>query len=153
MTVHGRTLDHLHAFDADNDKPAEVVRAFVRGSWRALAACRGVSRDLFFPLPGDTGTGAAKAVCARCVVQGECLDAALAMSYAEDYGVLGGLTRQERRMMRRRLRVVAVDHHEAAVLGPHSEDATVLRHVHRLVEPIASDATSCASMAGGAASV
>lgn len=73
------------------------------GQWRDRAACRGVDSELFFPTAESgpvrtTQVAAAKAVCARCPVRGECLDEALARI---PYGVAGGLTEHERRTLRR----------------------------------------------------
>jgi hypothetical protein len=72
--------------------------------WREQAACRGVDPELFFPAAesGPTRTAqvaAAKAVCAGCPVRQECLAEALARI---PYGICGGLTEHERRMLHRR---------------------------------------------------
>lgn len=74
--------------------------------WRDWAACRTEDPELFFPV-GDSESGpvveqvaAAKAVCARCPVVGECLSFAL-VGISE--GVAGGLSAEERRELRRRL--------------------------------------------------
>lgn len=78
-----------------------------RRGWRTEALCRGVETDLFFPA-GELGeepvqqAEAAKAVCARCPVQTECLEYALATDQA--FGVWGGTTEAERRSIRRRRR-------------------------------------------------
>ncbi|NMH97976.1 WhiB family transcriptional regulator [Pseudonocardia acidicola] len=67
--------------------------------WRSRAACRSVDPELFFPVV-EVGPmcaaqiEAAKAVCGRCPVLGECLSFALAYLA---YGVAGGLTAEERR--------------------------------------------------------
>jgi WhiB family redox-sensing transcriptional regulator len=45
----------------------------------------------------------AKAVCARCPVAAQCLDYALATG--QQHGVWGGTSEEERKAMRRRLRV------------------------------------------------
>jgi hypothetical protein len=55
-----------------------------REDFRHLAACRGVDPEVFFPtaedgLQLDAQVAAAKAVCARCLVQSECLAWALVM--------------------------------------------------------------------------
>lgn len=64
-------------------------------SWRARALCAEVGGDVFFPEKGEPA-GDAKAVCARCPVQGECLWDALERGDVT-YGVLGGMSPQERR--------------------------------------------------------
>lgn len=77
----------------------------VGGGWRDRAACRTEDPELFFPV-GDPESGpvveqvaAAKAVCARCPVVGECLSFALV---AIPEGVAGGLSAGERRELLRR---------------------------------------------------
>lgn len=72
--------------------------------WRLRARCRDYPGDLFFPL-GTTGPAQlqaeeAKAVCRRCPVMAECLRWAL--QTGQEYGIWGGLTEEERRIMRRR---------------------------------------------------
>lgn len=71
--------------------------------WRDRAACRNSDPDLFFPV-GSTGPAleeirAAKALCARCPVQDQCL--AFALETNQDSGVWGGATEEERRKLRR----------------------------------------------------
>ncbi|MEV6028378.1 WhiB family transcriptional regulator [Streptomyces sp. NPDC052036] len=66
--------------------------------WLRHAACLGEDPDLFFPV-GSTGpaleeTAAAKRVCRRCPVIGECLDWALRSG--QTAGVWGGTGEQER---------------------------------------------------------
>jgi WhiB family redox-sensing transcriptional regulator len=70
--------------------------------WRQHAACRSSSPDLFFPV-GTVGPAlgeieAAKAVCARCAVQGPCLEFALVTN--QEFGVWGGTSEEERRRLR-----------------------------------------------------
>jgi len=67
--------------------------------WQASANCLGVDPDLFFPERGGS-TREAKEVCAGCVVRDECLDYAL--STGEKFGIWGGLSERERRLVRRR---------------------------------------------------
>ena len=71
--------------------------------WRERASCASVDSDLFFPV-GATGPAvaqiaAAKAVCATCPVQPECL--AFAIATNQEYGVWGGTSEEERRALRR----------------------------------------------------
>ena len=71
--------------------------------WRDQAACRHCSPELFFPA-GTTGAAvheiaAAKAVCAACPVQSQCLRFALRTGQA--YGIWGGTTEDERVSLRR----------------------------------------------------
>jgi WhiB family redox-sensing transcriptional regulator len=74
--------------------------------WRADAACAQVDPDLFFPV-GVTGPAvgqiaAAKAVCSGCPVRSECLEFAIATN--QEYGVWGGASEEERRVLRRQWR-------------------------------------------------
>ena len=71
--------------------------------WRDEAACAVTDSDLFFPV-GVTGPAvgqiaAAKAVCATCAVQAQCLEFAIATN--QEYGVWGGTSEEERRVLRR----------------------------------------------------
>ena len=71
--------------------------------WRDQAACADVNPDLFFPV-GVTGPAIpqiarAKAVCAQCPVRSECLEFAITTN--QEYGVWGGTSEEERRVLRR----------------------------------------------------
>ena len=75
--------------------------------WRALAACRSVDANLFFPT-GTTGSAlaqvqAAKAFCRSCPVQRACLEFALETN--QENGVWGGKDEVERRRLRREWRL------------------------------------------------
>lgn len=78
--------------------------ASAEADWRHLAACAGSpDPDIFFPV-GNTGPAldqieAAKEICIPCPVRNECLEWAL--STRQDAGVWGGLSEDERRMLRR----------------------------------------------------
>lgn len=72
-----------------------------RPRWHAQAACRGRGTGAFFPSPGDSLT-AARAVCASCPVQAECLSAAVADAGLQ--GFWGGTSERDRRLIRRELR-------------------------------------------------
>lgn len=76
----------------------------MRSAWREQAACATADSRLFF---GHRGEGqqercrreaAAKAICARCPVRQAC--AADALAHREPFGVWGGLTESERRVLR-----------------------------------------------------
>lgn len=84
------------------DHESHVTRypiPFDRAPWMRHAACRGKDREMFFPRRGEN-VSEAKAVCATCPVKAECADYGL----PEKYGVWGGLTDQERRVIRRERR-------------------------------------------------
>lgn len=84
-----------------------------RESWRARAACRSLDPDLFFPV-GTTGAAlaqieAAKAVCRGCPSRTECLEFALATN--QEAGIWGGLSEEERRVLRDRRAASATRRH------------------------------------------
>jgi WhiB family redox-sensing transcriptional regulator len=67
-----------------------------RSAWWRDALCAQVGPEIFFP---DQGASAlpAKRVCAGCPVRSECL--AEALGRGERFGVWGGLSERERRVM------------------------------------------------------
>lgn len=67
-------------------------------AWRDDAACKGLSADLFFSGKGEP-THQARAVCAECPVQPECLEHAQAQP--ERFGLWAGLSERQRRVIRR----------------------------------------------------
>lgn len=74
--------------------------------WSKQAACRDADPRAFFPRKGDNGL-AAKAICATCPVQGECLETALEWEETEGvvpHGVFGGLSGIQREKLIRRRR-------------------------------------------------
>jgi WhiB family transcriptional regulator, redox-sensing transcriptional regulator len=72
--------------------------------WAASGACRHSDPELFFPVtaigPAASQVARAKAVCRRCPVRDQCLEFALDSGQA--FGVWGGTTGEERRLIRRR---------------------------------------------------
>jgi WhiB family transcriptional regulator, redox-sensing transcriptional regulator len=71
--------------------------------WRESAACRRADPELFFPI-SSIGRGAAeaqqaKAVCAHCPVQPQCL--AFALATGQEFGIWGGYDERELRLLRR----------------------------------------------------
>lgn len=74
--------------------------------WRQDAACRDIDPNLFFPI-GVTGDAieqiaTAKEICSACPVRLECLDFAITSN--QEFGVWGGTSEDERRMLRRQWR-------------------------------------------------
>lgn len=67
--------------------------------WIELAACRGLDAALFFPTRGEWTRGEAREVCGGCPVRAECLEHAL--EAGEKFGIWGGKTERQRRVMRR----------------------------------------------------
>jgi WhiB family transcriptional regulator, redox-sensing transcriptional regulator len=74
------------------------VRPAAERDWRAKAACRFFDPELFFPIsnsgPSLNLVTRAKAVCAACEVQPECL--AFALRTRQNHGIWGGMTEDER---------------------------------------------------------
>lgn len=67
------------------------------GAWAAQGACIGKDSTLFFPdRENSTEIPRAKAVCKTCPVREPCLDEALKSPIADDEGIWGGTTKQER---------------------------------------------------------
>ena len=73
-------------------------------TWQVKAACRGPQAVVFFPPPQFERKAErlererrAKAICAACVAQQECLDYALEIR--EPHGIWGGLNEAERRAL------------------------------------------------------
>ncbi len=77
--------------------PATATPAL--GEWHGRGLCVGDDPDVFFPPHGDPGTQA-RQICAACAVRGDCLGYAI---NADEFGVWGGLDRQERRELLRRV--------------------------------------------------
>src|SRR5215467_6772197 len=77
-----------------------------RAGWWTRAACASADPELFFPIsysgPALRQVAQAKAICARCPIQRECLRYALDAGYIQ--GVWGGMTEEERRRLARRER-------------------------------------------------
>lgn len=77
-----------------------------RANWWSRAACATADPELFFPIsrsgPAVRQVTRAKAVCAPCEIQRECLRYALGAGSIQ--GVWGGTTEEERRRLLRRNR-------------------------------------------------
>ncbi|HTJ74119.1 MAG TPA: WhiB family transcriptional regulator [Acidimicrobiales bacterium] len=91
--------------------------AAVEDDWRALAACRSVDANLFFP-NGNSGPAlaqlqAAKAFCRACPVQCACLNFAIETN--QEDGIWGGKDETERRRLRREWRRTQAGRATAAV--------------------------------------
>ena len=77
--------------------------------WRDRALCRDTDPELFFPV-GTTGTALtqidrAKQVCGECTARDECLEFSLTTN--QDSGIWGGLSEEERRVIRRQRAALA----------------------------------------------
>lgn len=76
--------------------------------WKDRGACKGFDKtepDLMWPTPATPPReiNRAKAICATCPVQPECLTAGL----GEHHGIWGGTTPRERRKLRRQIQAGA----------------------------------------------
>lgn len=87
-----RRLDQL------STRPEPLSLADMLPEWHLQAACRGMDSDLFFP-PAGSDARDARAVCATCPVQRECL--VWAVENNPHFGVWGGTTLMDRRDIRR----------------------------------------------------
>jgi len=74
--------------------PQPLTHLFIDQPWADQALCAQTDPEMFFPDKGGS-TREAKAVCAQCFVQAECLDWALTTN--ERFGIWGGLSERERR--------------------------------------------------------
>lgn len=79
--------------------------------WQARALCAQTDPEAFFPEKGGSPRPA-KAVCAGCPVRAECL--AFALEHDERFGVWGGLSERERRVLRTGRAAAGADEAEAA---------------------------------------
>jgi WhiB family transcriptional regulator, redox-sensing transcriptional regulator len=89
--------------------PSVVQATWNHHEWRLEASCRDLRTELFFPV-GLTGEAIvqadlAKKICSECPSQNACLEFALRTH--QDYGVWGGATEDERRIIRRQRRQAA----------------------------------------------
>jgi WhiB family redox-sensing transcriptional regulator len=69
-----------------------------RRDWRDRARCADIDPEVFFPEIGEP-TDPGKRVCTSCQVKAECL--AHALEHHERFGIWGGLSEQERRLLAR----------------------------------------------------
>lgn len=75
-------------------------------SWDNYARCRHADINLFYTNT-PTARKEAIAMCNKCHVRAECLADALSQNAETDFGVRGGTTARQRRMMRRQERKMA----------------------------------------------
>jgi WhiB family transcriptional regulator, redox-sensing transcriptional regulator len=80
-------------------RPPSGPAALRPATWLPRAACINADPDLFFLDDSRSPAHEAKQWCARCPVQPECLEYALAAG--EEFGVWGGLTEKERHSLLR----------------------------------------------------
>lgn len=106
----GRHTLAWHPTDVE-PQPEEILLTSIRNHWNDLdwrddATCRDLDPDLFFPV-GVTGMAveqieAAKSFCRNCASLEACLEFAITTN--QEYGVWGGTTEDERRVLRRQWR-------------------------------------------------
>lgn len=73
-------------------------------AWKKQANCLGIDPELFYPERGVSSSNA-KSVCKGCVVKEECLE--FALRNGEKFGIWGGMSERERRILRRERRIAA----------------------------------------------
>lgn len=78
--------------------PTQTIAA--NADWRSRGVCAQVGGDTWFPERGGSTTEAKK-VCQGCPVKDECLE--WAISNDERFGVWGGVSERERRVLKRQL--------------------------------------------------
>lgn len=76
-----------------------VLAAGDGADWRDFALCAETDPEAFFPEKGGS-TREAKKVCRSCEVRTECLEYALGNPDLTQFGIWGGLSPQERRLVR-----------------------------------------------------
>lgn len=76
----------------------KVSFALIDQPWADQARCEREDPDLFFPKKGESPKPAKK-LCSECPVCKKCLD--WAISTNEEFGIRGGLTEKERRVIHR----------------------------------------------------
>lgn len=81
-------------------KPPQASFLFIDQPWATDALCAQTDPELWFPDKGAANRQA-KAVCAACFIQAECLDWALTTN--ERFGIWGGLSERERRKLTRNI--------------------------------------------------
>ena len=82
-----------------------VPDLLARPAWHENAACSGLGNELFFAQSRSvTQARAARAVCAVCPVLEQCREAGL----GEEYGIWGGTTERDRRILRRERRLTCL---------------------------------------------
>ena len=75
----------------------------LQAEWRNRAACLGMDTDLFFPEKTENAAEA-KQVCLSCPVREPCLEEAMSLAGADDSGIWGGASPDDRRSLSRRRR-------------------------------------------------
>jgi hypothetical protein len=80
------------------------MKMLVGPDWASDAACRDLEPEeadaYFFPQRGGSAT-AGRALCRRCAVAAQCLE--LALTEGEAFGIWGGTSERERRVLRRQM--------------------------------------------------
>lgn len=80
-----------------------VAATWSHDDWRSEAACASLGNEIFFPNGTQPDalaqTRLAKALCAGCAVREACLE--FALRTAQEDGIWGGHTEEERRVIRR----------------------------------------------------
>ena len=94
----------------DSEPTAELTAAMIAlanddYTWKSAGSCVGADPDLFFPERGES-VKEAKAICEGCEIREECLE--FALTNGEKFGIWGGLSERERRVIRRNRKLALV---------------------------------------------
>lgn len=98
--------DHtgINAGDPTQPNAFETLSSVVIPEWYPRALCAQTDSDSFFPEKGGSAREA-KRTCLACDVRVQCLQYAL--DNDEKFGIWGGLSERERRLLKRRARPTA----------------------------------------------
>jgi WhiB family redox-sensing transcriptional regulator len=72
-------------------------------NWRESAACLDMDVNIFDVKPNTPKASKAREICDSCPVRFQCLQWTLTLDETEDHLMLGGLTEQERRKLRKEI--------------------------------------------------
>ena len=70
--------------------------------WQSDAACKGIPVSMFYPERGRPVPDTVRTVCKDCPVKRDCLEHGL---HYEKYGVWGGMTEDQRQVIRRERKI------------------------------------------------
>lgn len=84
--------------------PDDIFANLDAPQWMEEGLCAQTDPESFFPEKGGS-TKLAKAVCVGCPVKTECLE--FALEHDERYGIWGGLSERERRVLKRQRKTTA----------------------------------------------
>ena len=104
-TTTRRNLGRTHRYRTAQRTPTSRIPRLMKHAWMKRANCKGTNPDWFHPPEGKSYLGRhGKELCQNCDVQQQCLDFALSFPINQDqFGIYGGYTPRQRRLLRRKL--------------------------------------------------